>query len=122
MATSLDTRLVPRIKTLVEKYGLPATFVTQSETYDPATGVTTLGSPTNHSVTVTPPAPYRRGYVPGSDVPGEDLEALLYASGLAFTPAAGQKATVDGQTFRVVSVSPLYTGEQVGAYVLQLRR
>jgi len=122
MATKLDTKLVPKILSLVNKYGKTLVFYTYPLTaYDPTTGEETEGAATTYSLKTTPPAQYESKLIDGDLVRNGDTWVLLPASGLEFTPVPGIKVTFDSITLKIVSVEKIYTGDLIGAYTLQLR-
>ena len=123
--TDLDTRLIPRVLELITKYGKDVTFKTfPSATYTPTTGKTTPGAETDYSEKVTPPEPYEDKFIDGEIVQIGDCRVYLAASGLAFTPEKGMEVEFDaeGITWRIVRIMPVYTGESIAMYGLQLRR
>lgn len=121
--TELDDRLVPRVKELVERYGAPAAFrVPGSKEYDPDAGQTVEADAQDVQARITPPEPYRHGFVRDDLVKEGDLKTYVAASGLGFTPTSGMKVTFGGVAWRAEHVSAIYTGEQVALYELLLRR
>jgi hypothetical protein len=122
MTTVLDATLPAQVVSILATYGKDITFVIKSKTYDPATGLTTLGTPTNHVLKGSPPYPYSRKFVDGDTVRAEDCMTIIKGDGLAFTPVPGMQVTFDGQTWTSVSVRPYYSGELVAAWEVQLRR
>lgn len=126
MTTALDTKIRPKVTAVLAAYGTNLAFsVPGTETYDPATGITTEGSVTTPTVKGTPPAPYEKRYVDGDVVKVEDAMTLVSAEDVAaasFTPAQGQTVTFDSVSWDVVSVKVHRSGDQVAAYELQLRR
>lgn len=123
MVTSLDTKLVPKSADLVELYGKAVTWsVTTGAAYNPASGTVSGGSTTNHSVKVTPPEPYASRYIDGDLVRTGDARVYIAAESLAFTPAEGQKLTIDAATWKVVRVNAIYTGESIALWEAQVRR
>lgn len=122
MPTELDNDFVPLALEMIAEHGRDVTFTIVTETYNPATGQTSEEEPAEVVIKATPPVPYMRRIVEGRDIEASDLETYIAASGLAFTVSNGLKVTFDGRTFRVVGFEPIYSGEQVCAYSLQLRR
>jgi len=120
--TDLDNALVPVSLDLINSFGKDGTFtVKDSEAYDPSTGVVSVTTSTV-VIKMSPPTPYERRYINGDLVKAGDTEVLIAASGLTFTPDEGQKVEFDSETWNVVSVGRLYSGESIAVYRLQLRR
>jgi hypothetical protein len=123
MLTSLDISLGPVVKSLIDEFGKVLTFVVGGDNaYDPVTGITDQDNRTTVQVKGSPPAPVRRAY--GADEPARDSECKTYiaASGLTFNPEPGLVVIIDSIRWQTVEVSPVYTGEQVAAYGLLLKR
>lgn len=121
MAGALDT-LVPKALALVNRLGKTVAFkVPASQTYNPATGVVTETGSTDVSAVVTPPSAYHVRLVDGDMIRQGDVKVSVPASGLSFTPVPGQKVVIDSKTWHVVAVRPVYTGELIALYELQLR-
>jgi len=122
MATPLDTKLIPKVLAVVNKYGKLVDFkVPASKTYDPTTGATTEGEEATHQHKVTPPGWYKETLIPKDLIQQGDLMAILPASGLGFTPTRGYRVEFDSMKFRIEHVAPLYSGDSVAAYELLLR-
>ncbi len=123
MSTALDDRMVPKALELINLYGQSAVFADPAtKTYDPTTGLTSEGSVTNRTHKVTPPEPYDKRWIDGDLIQQNDIRIYLPASGLAFTPFKGQKVTLlTTKVFRIVSVKPIYSGEDIAVFDLQLR-
>ncbi len=124
MATRLDAKFVPLVLSKLETFGKDAVFtVYPSAGYDPTTGKLTPGTGTPYTVKIIPPYPYEHGYRGPDVIQAGDMQTGIAASGLAFTPKPdAMTVTIDGQVYRIVSVEPIYSGEQVCLYLLQLRR
>tara|TARA_R100000152_G_C6759123_1_gene183034 strand:- start:595 stop:963 length:369 start_codon:yes stop_codon:yes gene_type:complete len=121
--TAIDTKLLAEVYTIAETYGKSVVFtVPGSSTYAPSTGKVTEGSVVTHTVNVTPPEQYDRRYVDGELVQARDVQVILPAKNLAFTPDLGMKVTFDSEAFDIVSLNPLYSGTSICAYEVQLRQ
>ena len=122
MSGALD-RLVPRIKTLVDRVGKTVTFkIPASESYDPTTLAVTETSVSDVAAVVTPPESYSSHFIDGDVIRIGDMHFSLPASGLTFTPAEGQRVVIGSDTWHVVQVVAEYTGELVGYYDIQVRK
>ena len=123
MTTPLDIRLIPKVLAIVSRLGKSITFETISGgTYDPLTRVYTGGSMTPIVKKVSPPYKFEDAVVNGDSIQAEDLQTDLPASGLSFTPKVGWTVLIDSVRYRILSVSPVYTGEAVALYHMQLRK
>lgn len=120
--TDLDTRLIPKVLAIVNRLGKSVTFETVSGgSYDPLTRVVTGGTMTPVVKKVTPPYEFKNYLIDGDNIRVGDLQIDLPASGLTFTPERGWIVVIDTVRYTVIKVSPVYTGEQIALYNLQLR-
>ena len=123
MATALDTKLVPKVLTLLNKVGTDYTFqVPATLVYDPTTQETTKGSPSDVTIKGSPPLNFRSQMVDGSLVRRDDMQVFIAASGLTFTPVEGMRVANGSLQFNTVSANPIRSGDDVCAWELQLRR
>ena len=121
--TALDTKLIPKIATLIAARGMTVVFEVDGVSgYDPATGTGTKTVKIRHSLKVSPPETFSQRYVDGETILMGDANILLPAQSLAFTPKPGILVELLGQDWLIINVSPIMTGEQIGAYQLQIRR
>ena len=123
MSTSLDLRLVPKVSTIVSRFGTTATILQpDGETYDPKTGAVTIARIIERTVKVTPPSNYGLDLVNGDTIKIGDCRVILAAQGLVFTPQQNWGIRLGSETWTIISVGPIRTGDDVAAYELQLRR
>lgn len=123
MSTALDLRLVPKVLSIIDRYGTTVTFKEPvGQVNDPKTGTVTVASVTSHSAKVTPPAPYDVRMVDGDLIRRDDCKVILAAQGLAWVPTLTWSVQIGSETWTIVAVSPLRTGDDVAAYEIQLRR
>lgn len=126
MTGALDTLALNQGLALLSKFGKALTLSrTTVGTYDPDSLTTAAGS------TLTSPAygiidayslqgfgsAYQQGLVHTGD-----QKALVAAKGLTFDPAEGDTLTVGGVIWTVVRVQPIWSGEKVALWDLQVRR
>ena len=124
MATALDDILVPTAYRLINKYGQNAVFhetEVDASDYNPATGITTIPAASTHTEKVSPPSPYNQTLIDGDLIKVGDMKIYLAAQSLGFTPVRNMKVVAAGKTWRIVAANPLYSGEEIAAYELQLR-
>lgn len=117
--TALDDRLIPRVASLVTKYGRAATYTVVTTSHTPGAGTTTETTAT-HSVIVTPPAAYTETL--NELARFGDQETILAAQGLTFTPKPADRVTIGSDVWTLVSIQPILTGASVAVYVLQIRK
>ena len=123
MATTLDTALIPKIKSVIDTYGKTVTIDVAGLThYDPDSGAVIEAGTITHTVKVTPPEGFATRWIDGDLIQEGDAQVSLATSGLTFTPVNGQVVTIDAQAWNVVRVQSEYTGDEIGLYTLQLRR
>ena len=120
--TVLD-RFFPRLaERLIDKFGAAATLETVAKTEDLVTGKvgeSVVASP----VKITPPEPFAIGQIDGSLIQAGDMATVIAAKGLNAVPAANRDRLIfASETWQVVAVDPIYSGDSVTAYRLQLRR
>jgi hypothetical protein len=122
--TALDAKLLPKTLALVAKYGKQMSFAVPASgyTFDSSTGVGTPGAITTYVETCTPPDKYKDSFVNGDTIQEGDVWIILPAMNLAFTPMKTQQVTFDGNTWVIVQLDPLYSGDSVCAYELRLRK
>ncbi len=121
MTTPLDTKLIPAVQDLLKKYGKSVTFTTfSSKTYNPATGsVSTSSSQVSHRI--TPPVRFDTSLIDNTTIEYEDLQT--YSDPIStITFEVGLGVTIDSRKYQVVSVSPIYSGDDICLYELQLRK
>lgn len=124
MTTALDTKLRDAVEKILDKLGKAVEFDwSMAQEYDPATDqVTTIGEGRTEWK-ITPPARYRRDLVDGETILASDLQTYLRSADLPFTITPGSTVLrMDGETFEIVSVSSIYSGDDVVLYELQVRK
>lgn len=120
---TLDTKARATALRLVAKYGKSVTYISLSDgTYDTSMGAAT---PVETSYTIKaviePYKAHSDGFSSGVVREG-DRKISFAASGLAFTPKAGDKITVDGESLAVLRTTPIYSGELVALYYVHGRK
>lgn len=121
--TDLDDEMIPEVYSIIQELGKTAVFHNYTEEfYDPATGDRAQGNPTNYSLRVIPPYAYELKYINGDIIKVGDMQSGVAASGLEFTPRQGMKVTIDSTVWQIVRTNPIYSGERIALYMLQLRK
>ena len=129
--TDLDDTLRAEVYSTIQTLGKELVFYSNAGapgTYNPATGASgSIPSPLTYSYKTSPPAAYTRRWGATDLVEQGDLSATLPAKGLDSTfesshlkPAA--KVTFDSNTYIIVDVEKVYSGDQICAYNLLLRQ
>ena len=121
--TALDDKLVPKALTMITNFGKNATFkVIAGADYDPLTGEVSQDGTSNIVRKIIPPMTYERKFIDGEIVQDGDLMTGIAASGLTFTPTDGMTVSFDNTSWKIVNVQPVYSGELIALYELQLRQ
>jgi len=121
MAT-LDALFPGLAARLIDKFGADASLETVTKTDDLATGKVTE-SVSAAVVKITPPEPFTVGLIDGTLVEAGDLTTLVAAQGLSATPAANRDRLIfASETWQIVAVDPIFSGDAATAYRLQLRQ
>ena len=121
--TALDVSISPKVLAIIERLGKTAVFMNfTEEVYDPTVGERIQGNATEYSLKVIPPYEYALKYIDGDIVKVGDMQTGVPASGLEFTPRQGMKVTVDEIVWQIVRTNPIYSGERIALYMLQLRK
>lgn len=121
--TALDTKMRAKALALIADKGkLLKYYVPGTTTYDRATGVGEQAGVTEYVLRSSPPRGAKEKYVAGELVKEGDHVTLLPAKDLAFDPATATRVEVDAQEWRIVSVEPIRSGQQVAAWKMLLRR
>ena len=120
MAT-LDALFPGLAARLIDKFGATASLESVTKTEDLASGKV-AESVSAAPVKITPPEPFSVGFIDGTLVEAGDLTTLVAAQGLSAAPTANRDRLVfASQAWQIVAVDPIYGGDVVTAYRLQLR-
>lgn len=121
--TALDDEMVPLALELITEFGKSVTFIKVTlGAYNPATGEAAETGTTDYTQLVSPPSPFEERWVDGELIKKSDVYVLIAASGLTFTPSTDFAVTIDTISYRVIAVEPIYSGESIAVYRLQLRK
>jgi len=121
MPGKLDSVLVPLANKLVNDFGKTVTYKQRVSSYDATTGKTTF-TETESSAIITPPEPYRQNRIDGTTIQAGDAVANIAGSSISFVPAISDRIDLNGSDWQVVRVNPVFSGEEVAIYELQLRQ
>lgn len=123
-ATELDEEFVPLALEMIDELGKTVEIkIYPAQTYDPTTGEATKGDYTRYVKKIIPPYPYQQKYINGDTIKQGDMQTGIAGSGLGFTPEPGlTEIFIDTQRWTIVNMMPIYSGEQICMFLLQLRR
>ena len=120
MAT-LDALFPGLAARLIERFGATASLETVTKTDDLVTGKVTE-TVAAAVIKITPPEPFTIGLIDGTLVEAGDMTTLVAAQELSKAPAANRDRLVfASETWQIVAVDPIYSGDAATAYRLQLR-
>jgi len=122
VSTLLDNKILPKVLAAINKVGTNATFKETTKTYDPTTGATSESVTTNHTIKIVPPAPLNIQLVNGEVYKEGDMVTYIAGSGAVVIPINGMEVTFDSMKFQIVTANPLYSGDDIAAWELVLRR
>lgn len=121
--TDLDIKLSPKVLAIINKLGKTAIFHNYTEeVYDPTVGERLQGNSTDYSQKIIPPYEYALKYIDGDIIKVGDMQTGVASSGLEFEPRQGMKITIDEVVWQIIKTKPIYTGERIALYMLQLRK
>lgn len=104
-------------------FGTTATLRRQTSVYDVTTG-DNVRTNTDTTVSISPPAPVRENRRPDNAlVQVGDATCYVAAQGLSVVPNPVDDSLIwNDDTYQIVAVEPIVSGDQDAAYVLFLRR
>ena len=127
--------MLPKTLAILAKYGTDATFKvkTGGGVPDPSTSTVSAVTTTDVLWKISPPAPYSAFLIDDDVIQAGDMKTVLAAQGITFTPAVAHPVTppavptatsltFGGYLWRIMAADPIYSGDLVCAYQLQLRR
>ena len=88
--------------------------------FDPATNKASE-TLTDFVIKGSPPFPFEDQFVDGDTVQQRDLQVILAARDLTFTPDLNGVIIFDGVTYRILRVFPIFSDENEAAWRLHLR-
>lgn len=118
---TLDATARNTAEYLADQYGKEITYRQVSSSYDPTTGQNTETT-TDHTVKTAPPSAYTQRQLDSSQVQVGDLRVILPDKPISFTPSTSDRVVIDGVIGSIVQANPLYSGELVAYWDLQVRK
>ena len=121
MTGALDAEIRPLASNLAREFGKTVTFVQVSSSFDPSTGSNTETT-TETSLAAAPPQSFRVENMDNSLIEKGDLVIGLPALDISIEPTTQDRIKIDGDTWSIIQVAPLFSGELAALYNLQVRR
>jgi hypothetical protein len=119
--TKFDDIFVPLASQLIDDtFGFDVTHRRVTRAYDPATGKNT-SSNADTTIKITPPAPYEQRRIDGTLIQLGD-QRIMISSASGVVPISADLFIIGGQTWQVVAIFPIISGESTAAYEVQLRQ
>ena len=122
--TELDKKLLPAIAKTLSRVGRNLTWVIPGRTeYDPVEGEVVEKTSDRQSVELKslPPGDYKDYFTEGS-VKATDTQTGFAGAELTIEPTLEMQVAIDGSSFRVNQLRPIYSGEQVALWMVNLSR
>jgi hypothetical protein len=113
--------MVPLANQLIGDFGKTVTYKQRASSFDPSTGKTSF-TETASSAIIAPPEPYKQNRIDGSTIQNGDAMTSVAGSAISFVPEIGDRVLMNGVDWNVVAVNPVFSGELVAMYELQLRQ
>ncbi len=106
---------------LIDRFGAMASLEVVTKTDDLVSGNVTE-TVVSTEIKITPPEPFTVGLIDGSLVEAGDMTSLVAARDLTARPAINRDRLVFAlESWQIVAVDPIYSGDTATAYRLQLR-
>lgn len=119
---TFDTEMRDLAAELAEDLGKAVTYIrVTGEEFDPEAGET-VKTTEEHDVSAVPPQSVSTRLIDGSNVKVGDMVVGVPATSLEFTPSTDDRLRIDGDDWSIVRIEPIYSGEKVAVYNLQVRR
>ena len=116
--TALDIKAAAIASKLLTKFGKTVTMTIYGEsTYDTASGESTA-SQVSTDIKAAVMSPTLNDYDSGLVING-DMFVLIAAA--SFTPQPTDTVTINGVLWRIITISPTYSGESIATYKLHVR-
>lgn len=121
--TALDDRLRASVLRLTAKLGKSVSIASRAPgRFDPSSGSRGAGSTSTQAVKATPPGDYRRYFGQSARITAEDLQIGVAAAEFEGEPLLDSQVTIDTRVYAVTAVQPVYSGDQVCLWLLNLHR
>lgn len=121
MTGALDTKMRAVANTLIERFGKSVQWTSYTDSVSPTTGTVDRTASSNN-VTISPPIGPNSAYEPNQLLDLGEFEVMLAASAINFTPKVGDEVDIDSVTYTSIAVDSIYSGSQIAAFRVRLRR
>lgn len=123
MTTSLDKTLVPAAFNIIEKLGTNMTFtiVTDEGTFDPATNSISGVVEQTFVRKASPPSKFSQKFLNGKTIKENDLKTVVAAQDIPLAPQLNMKVVHAGITYKGLVINPLFSGDDIAAWIVRLR-
>lgn len=117
MATPLDLKILPKVKSILAKYGTDATFrvVQHQEQHTDEGYVEDMGT-LEVTVKCSPPEPADTLFKTGTNTYIGKLGIIIAAKDLIFTPELQMQVTIKGVVYTIDKIMNFDSGDQTAAY------
>lgn len=120
--TVLDKKLLPKIEKILNKLGKTLTFKTYPNAVEhDVEGTVELGGLVEYQRKAIPPYEVEEKHVNGDTILSGDMLTGIAGKDLEFMPVAGMTVVIDSIDWNIVRIKPVYSGEQIALFVVQLR-
>lgn len=119
--TDFDDTFVPFALATIKANGTDGIFKTVVQTFNRATGAT-ADVETIVTRKISPPSQVSQHMLANSLIHAGDMQALVAASGLTFTPVRNMRMTWNGTDWTLVDVRLIPSGDSIAAYRLIFRQ
>jgi len=121
MTGALDTEMRQLAVDLAQELGRSLIFVKVTSTFDPTTGETTETT-TEAQLAAVPPQSFRFDQIDSSLVEQGDMVVGLPAKTVPAIPTTEDRIKMDGETWDIVQVAPVPSGDKNALYEVQVRQ
>lgn len=118
---TLDTQMRALASDLIGQFGASAILQRDEYLYDRVASKGYLQETQQYSIKISPPEPYKE-LRDGLLVKTGELKAMVAAVDLAVVPDQKDRIIFAGETWTVIDVESVWSGEQVAAYILRLQK
>lgn len=118
---ALDPVMAKLALDLINQFGGQATYRRVQRAYDAGVG-NVVESLQDISCRISPPSPYVDDRIDGTSIQRGDAECLVARMALTVTPVQEDRLLFKGVTWTIVEVDPIYSGDEIAAFTLQLRK
>lgn len=109
----------PVVESILRRFGTQVAFTSLgSKTYDPATGTVSTSGQTSKTLW----ADITQADDRKQNIEVQEGDLIAAVANVGFTPETDGTATLNGQSYRIVSVNNVYAFDELTMFEVQLRR